>query len=91
MQAATAVLAAAGYRAARDAHHYRIIQSLAYTIGASSELIAEFDQFRKKWNLSDYDRTGTTSKQEATEMEKLAQTLRKQVEGWIRENFRHLC
>lgn len=91
LQAATAVLAAAGYRAARDAHHYRIIQSLAYTIGASSELIAEFDQFRKKWNLSDYDRAGTTSKQEATEMEKLAQTLRKQVEGWIRKNFRHLC
>lgn len=90
LQAATAALAAAGYRAARDAHHYRIVQSLAHTIGASSELIAEFDQFRKKRNLSDYDRAGTTSEQEAKEMEKLAQTLRKQVKGWIRKNFRHL-
>lgn len=91
LQAATAALAAAGYRAARDAHHYRIIQSLAHTIGAPSELIAEFDQFRKKRNLSDYDRAGTTSEQEAEEMKKLAQTLRNQVEGWIRKNFRHLC
>ncbi len=28
LQAATAALAAAGYRAARDSHHYRILQSL---------------------------------------------------------------
>lgn len=29
LQAATAALAASGYRAARDSHHYRVIQSLA--------------------------------------------------------------
>jgi hypothetical protein len=34
LQAATAALAVAGYRAAREAHHYRVIQSLAYTIKA---------------------------------------------------------
>lgn len=28
LQAATAALAAAGYRAERDSHHYRVIQSL---------------------------------------------------------------
>ena len=28
LQMATAALAAAGYRAAREAHHYRVIQSL---------------------------------------------------------------
>jgi hypothetical protein len=32
LQAAAAALAAAGYRAAREAHHYRVIQSLAHTI-----------------------------------------------------------
>jgi hypothetical protein len=31
LQAATAALAAAGYRAAREQHHYRTIQSLALT------------------------------------------------------------
>jgi hypothetical protein len=29
LQAATAALAAAGYRATRDSHHYRVIQSLS--------------------------------------------------------------
>ena len=33
LQAATAALAAAGFRAAREQHHYRTIQSLALTIG----------------------------------------------------------
>jgi hypothetical protein len=33
LQAATAALAAAGFRAAREQHHYRTVQSLALTIG----------------------------------------------------------
>ena len=33
LQAATAALAAAGYRAGRDSHHYRVIQSLELTAG----------------------------------------------------------
>jgi len=32
LQTATAALAASGNRAVRDAHHYRVIQSLAHTI-----------------------------------------------------------
>ena len=35
LQAATAALAASGYRAVRKAHHYRVIQSLAHTISVS--------------------------------------------------------
>ncbi|MBP1597785.1 MAG: putative helicase [Acidobacteria bacterium] len=34
LQAATAALAAAGYRATRDAHHYRVIYSLRETLRA---------------------------------------------------------
>ncbi len=33
LQTATAALAASGYRAAREAHHYRVIQSLSYYQG----------------------------------------------------------
>ena len=33
LQAATAALAAAGYRASRENHHYRVIQSLELTLG----------------------------------------------------------
>ena len=41
LQAATAALAASGYRAAREAHHYRVIQSLAFTIKVDPRLIAQ--------------------------------------------------
>jgi hypothetical protein len=90
LQAATAALAAAGYRAARESHHYRIIQSLAYTIGASSGLIAQFDQFRKKRNIGDYERAGTTSDQEAKEMFFLAKNIRSDVEAWLRDTHPEL-
>jgi len=76
---ATAALAAAGYRAARDAHHYRVIQSLAYAIGADARLITQFDGFRKKRNISDYERAGVVSDQEVKEMLILAENLRASV------------
>jgi len=84
LQAATAALAASGYRAAREAHHYRVIQSLAYTIGADRKLITQFDRFRKKRNIDEYDRAGTVSDQEAGEMVVLAKTLRDDVDTWLR-------
>ena len=86
LQVATAALAACGYRAARQAHHYRTIHSLAMTVGADKRLVAQFDQFRKKRNIADYERIGATSGQEADEMRKLASELRKQVEEWLRNN-----
>ena len=86
LQAATAALAASGYRAARDAHHYRVIQSLTYTIGAKRDLIAQLDRFRKKRNISDYERAGAISIQEAKEMVAVAKKLRAEVEQWLRAN-----
>ena len=83
--AATAALAASGYRAAREAHHYRVIQSLAHTIRADAALIAEFDQFRKKRNIGEYERAGTVSEQEAGEMVALAGRVRNEVEKWLRK------
>jgi len=86
LQAATAALAAAGYRAGREAHHYRIIQSLVHTIQAEASLINQFDKFRKKRNIGGYERAGATSDQEAGEMITLASKIRKDVEEWIRAN-----
>jgi hypothetical protein len=48
LQAATAALAAAGYRAARDNHHYRVIQSLEFTTAAGRKFIDALDGFRKE-------------------------------------------
>jgi hypothetical protein len=39
LQAATAALAASGYRATRDSRHYRVLQSLALTVGADAALV----------------------------------------------------
>lgn len=83
LQAATAALAAAGYRAARELHHYRVIQSLELTIGTDPKLILKFDAFRKKRNLSSYELGGTVSRKEAEEMIALARKLRTEVERWI--------
>ena len=84
LQVATAALAAAEYRAGRESHHYRVIQSIAHTIGADPGLIAQLDQFRKKRNIGGYERAGTVSNQEAQEMLALARKLRGDVERWIR-------
>ena len=90
LQAATAALAAAGYRAAREGHHYRVIQSLAYTIEADASLIAQLDKFRKKRNIGSYERAGVVSDQEAKEMFVLAKNLRDEVERWLRLNHPEL-
>lgn len=90
LQMATVALAASGYRAVREAHHYRVIQSLAHTIQADTELITLFDQFRKKRNISGYDHAGMVSDQEANEMVDLADRLRLEVEKWLQENHSDL-
>jgi len=85
LQTATAALAAAGYRATRQAHHYRTIQSLVLTIKADANTVAQFDQFRKKRNIGGYERIGVVSDREADEMLSLARALREEVEESIRE------
>jgi hypothetical protein len=77
-------LAAAGYRATRDNHHYRVIQSLEFTIAPGRKFIDTLDGFRKKRNVSSCDVAGAVSDKEADEMFKLATTLRAEVEKWIR-------
>jgi uncharacterized protein (UPF0332 family) len=85
LQCAKAALAVAGYRPARESHHYRLIHSLAYTIQADDNLIIQLDMFRKKRNISDYLRAGEVSEQEVTEMIGLAKKLRSRMKKWIRD------
>ncbi|HUX15809.1 MAG TPA: hypothetical protein VMW52_05005, partial [Phycisphaerae bacterium] len=73
-------MAAEGYRPARgESHHWRVIQSLAHTIGLDRDAVEQFDRFRKKRNLSAYERSGAISDQEAEEMRSLAERLREAV------------
>jgi hypothetical protein len=84
LQAATAALAAAGYSAARDSHHYRVIHSLRETIGADASEVATFDAFRKKRNIAGYERIGLVSDADADSMRALAMRLRDDVIAWLK-------
>ncbi len=86
LQAATALLAASGFRAAREQHHYRTIQSLTLTIGWPAAKIGHFDGFRKKRNIGGYETAGLVSDQEASEMHALASGLRDDTLAWLRKN-----
>jgi hypothetical protein len=90
LQCATAALAAAGYRAARESHHFRIIQSLSLTIAADTGLVTKLDAFRKKRNIGDYERAGAISRAEADEMVAMAHDLRQRVEEWLKKKHRAL-
>ncbi len=87
LQSARAALAATGYRAERDAHHYRVIQSLDHTIGLDSDSVVLLDTFRKKRNLSNYELAGTVSESEAEEIYHLAEEIRLKVEDWLVKNY----
>ncbi len=86
LQAATVALAASGYRASRDAHHYRVIQSLRETMGSGAGVVATFDAFRKKRNITGYERVGSVSDADADAMQALAVTLRDEVVAWLTAN-----
>jgi hypothetical protein len=90
LQAATAALAAAGYRASRDSHHFRVIQSLEETIGAQAFVVATFDAFRKKRNITGYERIGLVSDAEVEAMRGLAVSLRDDVIAWLKTHHGRL-
>lgn len=86
LQAATTALAAAGYRASRDSHHFRVIQSLRETVGVDASAVATFDAFRKKRNITGYERVGTVSDADASTMRTLAVRVRNEVIEWLKKH-----
>lgn len=87
---ATAALAACGYRTASEGHHYWTIQSLAFTLRLDAETVEQFNKFRRKRNTIDYERRGTVSEKELSEMLELAKNLRTTLEAWLRKNHPEL-
>jgi uncharacterized protein (UPF0332 family) len=90
LQCATAALAASGYRAARVAHHVRVIQSLAFTLGLEDGDIDLLDTFRRTRHVSDYERAGEVSEQEVRECLDLAVDLRAKLLVWLAQEHPHL-
>jgi hypothetical protein len=90
LQAATAALAASGYKVRSQGQHYLVLQSLTFTLKLSPVVIKRLDKFRQKRNVSDYERSGAVSEQEAKEMVAMAIKLRKDVEKWFRTYYPEL-
>jgi hypothetical protein len=91
MAAATAVLAAAGYRVARGGgEHYRTIEALEFTLDPERKLVQRLDAFRKKRNQSAYEVSGSVSEMEAARGFALALQLRAQAEKWIKAHHPEL-
>ena len=55
---ARAALAASGYRTSGEGGHYWNIQSLSFTIQPDARMIKQFNKFRQKRNISDYEIIG---------------------------------
>lgn len=83
LQAAAAALAVAGYRVPTGQHHVRLIRSLQHTIGADPAIVRQLDRFRRKRNVSEYQRAGTVSHEEVRQMLDLAVRIRAAVVAWI--------
>jgi HEPN domain-containing protein len=90
LQSAAAALAATGYRASREAYHYYVIQSLSFTLQLEERIVRRLHKLRRKRNISDYERPGVVTEQEAEEMIELAKQLRHDVEQWLRIHYPNL-
>lgn len=85
LQLATLALAAEGFRPGRERSHERAILSLRFTVAVDSRTIDLLDGVRRKRNVSSYERAGTASAEEASEVSAAAQALRTAVLTWLRE------
>jgi uncharacterized protein (UPF0332 family) len=84
LQTATAALVACGYTVPKgDSHHFRVIGSLAFTVGLEKKLVERLDGYRKKRSVSIYDIAGSIAESEAQAMLALARDLFEQVHAWL--------
>jgi uncharacterized protein (UPF0332 family) len=85
LQASNAALAASGYAVPKgDSNHFRVIQSIALTIGADDGDVARFDQYRKRRSMSIYDAAGVITKAEVKAIQEFANDLVERVHEWLR-------
>ena len=91
LQLAHAALLASGYETPKgESHHFRVIESLAMTIGAADSLVRNFNGFRKMRNAGVYERAGVVSRDNAKEMLEMAKELHETVAKWLRAHHPEL-
>ncbi|MGD8922968.1 MAG: hypothetical protein PVH24_06935 [Candidatus Zixiibacteriota bacterium] len=83
---ATIALRASGYRIPGGAgQHYRTIQSLRFTVNPESDIITSLEAISRKRAIVSYDAAGTITESEVAEAMRLAQELREELLGWLRQ------
>jgi hypothetical protein len=87
---AIAALAASGYRAASEGHHYWTIQSLKFTLDIDTATVEKLNIFRQKRNIADYEQIGMASEKEVNAMLELAKALRLSLAEWLKNNHPEL-
>ena len=87
LQAAKAALAAASFRVSpsEKGHHYRLVESLRYTVETPGRDVDLLQRMKKKRHVSDYEVAGAVSEHEAREMHELAVRIRDSVVHWLRK------
>jgi hypothetical protein len=92
LQASNAALAACGYAVPKgESNHFRVIGSLAFTIGMEKGEVERFDRYRKKRSMCIYDAAGVISAAEAKAMQGFAKDLVDAVRGWLHANHPDLA
>lgn len=88
LQLTKMVLACAGYRVTRIAHHQTSFEALPLVMGEpGNDWSAYFDVCRRKRNALDYDLAPVTTETDARELLQAARTFRDDVEAWIAEQY----
>lgn len=91
LQLATIALHAAGYRAAGAGHHWITLHVLPQIMGLQAQVRTDYlDNCRSKRNITDYDRAGEISTQEAEEILAETQTFRSELLAWLKQNYPEL-
>lgn len=83
LAAGAAALAAAGYRATRERHHERVIDSLLHTLRVEPTLVRDLHRWRRARNTMTYERLGTVTPAGAGEFVKLAGNLENRISNWL--------
>jgi hypothetical protein len=88
LQLATIALHAAGYRTAHSSHHWVTLHVLPELMGPQVQTRADYlDGCRTKRNVTDYDRAGEISLQEAEEMLTQARDFRSDLLAWLEKSY----
>lgn len=82
----TLLLYASGYKPSPGGlHHYRPLAALPFILGEHRKADAEYlEMCRRKRNVTEYDRAGTTTTAEAKELLEFAIALQADVRSWMK-------